>query len=187
MRRTFGIIAALVLAQITFGQTVEKKRMDVINDIIYNRMVDQSDAWWEDGDYPRIINMMWLLFIANPNDYEAATNLGWMLANIERYDDELAVYVKYRVSNPNNAEASFPEANFYFQKKAYAKVPPLLEASIKKSPHANSYRILAHSYDKLGLLQDAKRVWQAYLTKNPNDETAKNNLKKIEAKIKDSR
>ena len=187
MKRTLGIALAVAVAGVSFAQAPDKKRLEAIDTGIYNRFVDQSDVWWEDGDYPRIIQMLWILFLASPTDYESATNLGWMLANIEQYDDELAVYVKFRQSNPNDAEAPFPEANFYFQNKAYGKVPPLLEATLKKSPHANSYRILAHAYDKLGLLQDSKRVWQALITKEPTNETAKVNLKKVEAKIKDSR
>ncbi len=174
------------MAQSAFCQ-VDQKRMEIINDTIYNRFVDQSDGWWEDGDYPRIIQMLWILFLANPDNYETATDLGWMLANCERYHDELAVYVQYRQANPSDPEAAYPEANFYFQNKAYEKVPPLLEGTLKKGPHANSFRILAHAYDKMGLLQDSKRVWQVLIARDPKDEVAKQNLKRVEAKIKDSR
>jgi hypothetical protein len=36
----------------------------------------------------------------------------------------------------------------------------------------------------MNLLADSKRVWQLYLEIAPNDKTAKNNLGKIEKKIK---
>lgn len=159
-------------------------RLDIIDTAIHNRFVDQSDLWFDDGDFPRIIQLLWLEYEGNPYDYELATDLGYMLQNVEQYDKALAVYVRYRQDNPQDPDAPWPEANFYFSKKVYARVPPLLERSISKKPHPNSYRILAHSYDRMGLFVDAKRIWTTYLKRFPNDEQAKNNLRKVEAKIK---
>lgn len=159
-------------------------RMDVIDTCIHNRFVDQLDQWHDDGDYPRIIQLLWIEYESNPSDYELATDLGFMLQNVEQYDRALAVYVRYRTENPNDPDAPWPEANFYFSKKIYAKVPPLLEKSLARKPHPNSYRILAHSYDHMGLYNDAKRIWETYLRRFPTDDVAKQNLKKVEAKIK---
>lgn len=159
-------------------------RMLVIENAIHNRFVDQSDQWFEDGDFPRIIQLLWIEYEARPNDYEIATDLGYMLQNVEQYDRALAVYVRYRTENPKDPDAPWPEANFYFSKKAYAKVPPLLERSIGRKPHPNSYRTLAHSYDRMGLFADAKRIWETYLKRFPADETAKAQLRKIDSKIK---
>lgn len=159
-------------------------RLDVIWNAMQSRLTDQLDYWYDDGDYPRCIQLLRVIAEANPDDYEAATDLGYMLGNVESYDEELAVYIKYRRDNPDNVDAPFPEANFYFTHKVYSKVPPLLEPTLKNGPHANAYRILAHSYERLGLLKDSKRVWDTYLGVNPKDETAKANLRRVEGKMK---
>jgi len=184
MKRLFVVIGIGVAALGFAEKKADAARLQVIENAIHNRFVDQNDQWFEDGDYPRIIQLLWIEYEARPNDYELATDLGWMLQNVEQHDKALAVFVRYRTENPQDPDAPWPEANFYFSKRVYAKVPPLLEKSITKKPHPNSYRILAHSYDRMGLLGDARRIWETYLKRFPNDETAKAQLKKVEAKIK---
>ena len=97
--------------------------------------------------------------------------------------EALALYVEYRKTNPMQIGSSFPEANFYFQHKAYAKVPGLLEPRIGKLSDPNSYRLLAHSYERLGMLTDAKRIWEAYIVRAPEDAPAKNNLERVSKKL----
>lgn len=184
MRTVILAIGILMTALSVADKDRTPARMAVIETAIHNRFVDQSDQWFEDGDFPRIIQLLWIEYEANPKDYEAATDLGYMLQNVEQYDKALAVYVRFRTENPNDPDAPWPEANFYFSKKAYAKVPPLLERSITRKPHPNSYRILAHAYDRMGLFADAKRIWETYLKRFPSDETAKAQLRKVDAKIR---
>jgi hypothetical protein len=51
-------------------------------------------------------------------------------------------------------------------------------------PHANNYRTLAHAYERMNQLQDSKRVWQAMLLVYPKDLPAKNNLERVEKKLR---
>ena len=158
-------------------------RQDVIWDSAHNRFVTQLDYWFDDGDFPRCIQLLKVMSDLDPDDYETATDLGWMLENVEQYDAALAVYVKYKKDNPREADAPFPEANFYYKQKLFAKVPSLLEPSLLLKPHPNSWRLLAHSYEKLGMLADSKRVWNSYLRLFPTDEAGKGNLRRVEGKI----
>lgn len=182
-----ALIAALMAAGTMAGSThpPQKSRMDAIWNSAYNRMVKQHDYWFDAGDFPRIINSLRLMNGVYPEDYETATNLGWLLESTEENDEALVVYMRYSKENPENPDAPYPEGNFYFMKKAYAKVPPIIEPSIKgKAPHPNSFRILAHSYEKLGLFKDSQRVWQALLALTPNDQAARLNLQRVENKLK---
>lgn len=177
-----GLVALGALAMAA-PQPKKQPRQDLIWDVAHNRFVDQLDYWFEDGDFPRCVQLLKVMSDLNPTDYEIATDLGWMLENIEMPDEALAVYVRFRKQNPKDADASFPEANFYYKQKLYAKVPALLEPTLAMKPHGNSYRILAHSYEKMGQLADSKRVWAAYVRSNPSDETAKANLRRVEGKL----
>ena len=63
-------------------------------------------------------------------------------------------------------------------------MPPILEEAIKNDKvHPNNFRLLAHSYERLGKLNDAKRVWDRYISLAPGDLPAKVNLKRVEGKI----
>lgn len=185
MKVWVGIVMAACAATALAGQPKKKQtpHESVIWDTIHNRFVSQLDYWFDDGDYPRCIQLLRVMYGLDPDDYESATDLGWMLENIEQYDEALSVYVKFRKENPTDADAPFPEANFYFRQKLFAKVPPLLDPSLTLKPHPNSWRILAHSYEKLGMFGDSKRVWTGYLKLHPDDEPAKLNLKRVEGKI----
>lgn len=176
-----GCIAAVAASA---SQGTEKERMDAIWGAAAFRMVEQGDVWFDKGEFPKIVQLLRIHNHLEPNNYEIATNLGWMLQNIEMNNEALSVYVRYKNLNPQDPDGPLPEANFYFFKKLYAKVPALLEPSLKKKPHPNSYRLLAHSYDRMNMLADSKRVWELYIKRFPNDDAAKNNLRRVEAKIK---
>lgn len=177
------ILATSTIISSHAAAVTEQDRLNVIRNSIQNRFTTQLDFWYEEGDFPRCIELLKLIYKQDPTDFEAATDLGWMLGNVERYDEELATYIGFRKANPKMPDAPFPEANFYFSKKLYSKVIPLLAPSLKLKPHGNSYRILAHSYERMGLLTDSKKTWNTYLASNPTDETAKANLRRVEGKI----
>jgi tetratricopeptide (TPR) repeat protein len=160
-------------------------RVRAIWQAAHSRLELQNDYWFEAGDFPRTIQALRVMQNLYPYDYDSITNLGWLLESTEQWDEALAVYIRYGKDNPDDPDAHLPEANFYFMKKAFAKVPPLLEPSISKKPHANSYRILAHSYERLGLLKDSARIWNAFIAASPSEApAAKVNLARVERKMK---
>jgi tetratricopeptide (TPR) repeat protein len=186
MRFLLLSLGFLALSASSGAQVVDTKRVDEIWSIAQDRMVRQNDIWFDGGDYPRIIQCLRFQHAIFPSDYDVATNLGWMLENVEEWDMALAVYIEYRNQNPNDPDAPYPEAYFYFSKRAYDKIPPLLEPTLNKKPHPdpNTFRTLAHAYERLNLYTDAQRVWKAYLALAPNDAAAKANLAKVERKLK---
>ncbi len=156
MKRIWGIALVLIVAGSAMaGQQGQPSRVDAIWNHAVDRLNSQTDQWFEDGDFPRVINLCKVLYALYPSDYEVATNLGWMLENIEKWDEALAIYIKFRHENPGNPDSAWPEANFYYMKKAYQKVPPILEPTLKMSskPHPNSFRTLAHAYERMNQLQ----------------------------------
>lgn len=157
-------------------------RIDQIWQAADERMARQVDLWFKDGDYPRLIQLLRFRSELFPGDYEIWTDLGWMLENVEDLAAALSVYRNFRERNPGEKDAPYPEANFYFQKKQFAKVPPLIEPTIGKDPHPNSYRILGHAYEQMGKFQDSARIWETYLKRHPDDEAAKRNLERVRAK-----
>ncbi len=177
-------LAALISVVGAASQKPDPKRMEALWGAATDRLTKQDDAWFLVGDYPRIVENLRYMHELDPNDYETATNLGWMLENIERSDEALAVYIDYRKKNPNVGGSEFPEANFYYQHKLYSKVPPLIEPRIAaRHATANTFRILAHAYEKLNLFSDAKRTWNEYIAVEPNDAAAKANLSRVDKKL----
>ena len=159
-------------------------RLGEIWNAVDDRVSRQIDVWFDGGDFPKSIHL--LLFEATywPHNYDVATNLGWMLENVEEWDSALEVYKQYYKNNPQDKDRALAEADYFFRRKQYAKVPDLLEPVLKLNPHANNFRILAHAYERLNRFDDAKRVWQEYLDFVPDDASAKVNLARVVRKLK---
>lgn len=174
----------LTVAPIAPAAKPDEQRMNTIWRSAHGRLEKQNDFWFDQGDFPRCIHALRLINSIFPTDYESATNLGWLLESTEQYEEALVTYIRFNKENPGDPDAPYPEANFYFMKKVYAKVPALIEPTLKGKPHANSFRILAHSYERLGMLSDSMRVWDSYIALMPEDGAAKNNRTRVEKKIK---
>jgi predicted Zn-dependent protease len=180
------VVAALCAVAATSAQDADPKRVDEIMGVAFTRLKRQTDVWFHEGDYPRTIQLLKLHYRLAPRDYDTATNLGFLLESTERDAEALETYVSMRVLNPQQPDAGWPEANFYYAKKAYEKVPPVLERAIRAGDQEpNTFRTLAHAYEKMNMMSDAKRIWELYLAKQPSDLAAKANLTRVLKKLKE--
>jgi tetratricopeptide (TPR) repeat protein len=162
-----------------------KDRVDAIWSYADARLDSQMDTWFDDGEFPKDIQLLRLTTQLRPSDYESWTNLGWMLENVQDWDGALQVYKEYQANNPHDSDGALPLGEYYFRMKKFALVPPLFEPAIARRPHPhpNVFRILAHSYERLGKFSDAERVWKSYIAIAPKDDAAKNNLMRVEKKL----
>ena len=184
-------VAAMALCILTtaaaFAQKVtEQQRLDSIWYAATNRMSQQCDLWYKHGEYLRCVQLLKIETTLIPYDYDSVSLLGWFQQSTDDEAGELATYVAFRQNNPTDPLGAYLEAFYYYRKHLYAKVVPLLEPLIKETPppDPNVFRELAHCYEDMGLFADSKRVWEAYLAISPNDPAAKNNLARVEKKLK---
>jgi tetratricopeptide (TPR) repeat protein len=199
MLKAVALVAVVATAAVAFAgppvthpdndhqsERAELKRVPAILDLVRDTATHQHDAWFTDGDFPRAIQSLKVLNKLFPHDYQLVTDLGWMLENVHDEGTAIVVYKEYAKTFPDDPEAAYPEAEFYFRNKLFSKVPPIIEPSLKlkSRPHPNSYRMLARSYEKLGLFEDAKRVLDTYLAIAPTDGQAKANRERITKKLR---
>ena len=179
-------VGAAFAQQTSATKLTEQQRLDSIWYAATNRISNQEDLWFEHGDYLPCIQLLKLETAILPYDFDSVGQLGWLQESTDDGAGALATYIAYRQKNPNDPDGPYLEAQYYYRKELYPKVPPLLEPLIKLSPppHPNVYRELARSYEKMNLLADSKRVWQAYLAVDPTDQAAKTNLDRVEKKLK---
>ena len=159
--------------QLGTAKTEEERAMRAVEE----RFMAQTDAWFDQGDYWLVSQVLEMHVELHPSSYELVTNLGWMYGNMEDGTNELRVYVEYRNRYPENPEAWYPEAEFYFRQRVFKPVVNILEPTIAMTPkpHANTYRILAMSYRRMGMHKDAVRVYDELLKIDPTDAAAKMN------------
>ena len=180
--KLFSLAVLISLPLIVVAKPQGGARIDRIWAAAEQRFVMQSNSWWNDGDFLRCIQLLRFQAELKPDDYEVVSDLGWMLGNVEAYDEELATYLKYKSNKDAGLDANYPLASYYFTKKLYAYVPPLVEPMMKKKLEPNYYRMLANSYEKMGFLSDSERVWKVYLAQGVEDGQAKANLSRVQSK-----
>lgn len=147
-----------------------------------NRVVEEVDAAFEDGEFPKVISVLKVNYADNPRDYDNATNLGWMLENVEEYDQAEAFYKQFIVDNNNHVEAIYTLGNFYSMRRRYDDAIKTLEPTIQNAVHANSFRVLAKAYERVKKYSDAIRIWELQLKKWPDDGPAKANIDRVKKK-----
>lgn len=174
------VAAAILVSLPAMGQ---EDAADV-NEIVLsarNRISQNNDVWFRDGEFLPVIQSQNVLAEVNPHDEESWSNLEWMYFNISSIDMQWLVCRRFRQQNLNYADGPYYEAKLFYFNKSYAKVPALLEPSLKMTPppDGNVFRFLAHSYEKMGYYEDSLRVWDMYLKGNPKDSQAQKNRDKV--------
>ena len=184
--KKFLILLGLLGSSLAFGQENLSEADREILISMRNRMQMQQSQWFDDGDFPHAIRSLEFQVKVLPFDYEAVTNLSYMYKNVEDYGNELAILVWFKETFPNMPDSAYPLAEFYYLKRSYRMVVSLLSPVVEKFPnqHPNTYRILAHSYDRTGMFKQALATWDAYIKLAPNDEAAKVNRDKVQQKLK---
>jgi tetratricopeptide (TPR) repeat protein len=162
-------------------------RTQAIWDAAYNRMNQQIDVWFDDGDFPRATTLLKVQYELWPSDYEVATNLGWMHQNMQEWEDAQVVYRRYIAENPNDPDRALPMMTYHFQRRQFAEIIPWGEKYLSDKSHANMFRLLATSYERTGKLTESRAVWERYLKRAPNDGAAKRNLERVQKKISETR
>lgn len=158
-------------------------RIDAVWTAAYNRMNQQSDVWFENGDFPRVIQLLRFQRAAFPRDYEVTTNLGWMLENVEEREEATKVYDRYLAENPQDPDAALPLAQQAFLKKDYTRAAAIASRHLSPQAHPNLWRIAANSYDRLGQFAKSRDTWIEYLKHHPDDLAAQRNLARVTEKI----
>lgn len=187
MMRVGMILSLVIMAAVnSMAQTPEVASKEIMS-ALKTRVDMQRESFFSDGQFPNVAQSLELTLSFDMHQYERVTDLGWMYGSMEMPDKEIALYERFRKAFPQDPEASFPSADFYFRKREYEKIPPILEPSLKlpTKPHANSYRILANAYDRLQRYKDSLRIWDQYLEINPNDPAAIRNRNKVRDLAKD--
>lgn len=182
------LAATLLLSAQTGGANPAPDRTDAIWSYADARVARQVDAWFQDGDFPRCVGLLRLQASYAPNDYEVATNLGWLLESMRKDDEALAAYEVYGRDNPNDPDAKLPVAMLYNSRRKYEEMVKTLEPVIAqeatKRPHPNVYRLLAKGYERLKMYDRAIAIWELQLKRFPNDLPAKANIARVRAKMK---
>jgi tetratricopeptide (TPR) repeat protein len=157
-------------------------RLAQIDAAITARLERQHDVWFEQGEFPKTVQLLRFETELAPADYDTWTNLGWMQENVEQYPAAEATYERYRKLNPKDPDRSLPIAEYWFRKRQWATAIKQIERDLPGKVHPNAFRIVANSYERLKKYPESIRVWTEYIKRSPTDLAAQANLRRVAKK-----
>ncbi len=130
----------------------------------------QNDVYWHAGDYPRIIALDRIIVQVEPQFIECYTTAAWLMWSDGADADAEAFYKQCIHNNPGTSLAYYDYGFFLFNhqhryadaQQVFARSAALSDAGVL------DYRMLAHSYEKLGQYDKAVGVWRRIKARWPH-------------------
>jgi len=144
----------------------------------------QTDIYWHEGDYPRIIALDRVITEADPQFLEAYSTGGWLMDSLGRTKDAEAYYTLGTRNNPHAAYAFWNLGFFYFNTthnyaaaaRAFGQDTEQVEADL------NDWKMLAHAQEHAGQWDAAVATWHKIKARWPNGMSVDRLLRESEEK-----
>jgi tetratricopeptide (TPR) repeat protein len=153
-------------------------------DELWNR----TDYYWHRGDFPRIIALDRIIVEMDPGFMEPYSTGGWLM---ESAGDNTSAEKFYRLGAARNSDSSYMYYQlgmFYFNTtKNYKGALEAAQIGTTKSDAGiNDWRLLAHSYEKNGMLPECINTWQYIIKTFPDSGAARRNLERVQGLVAQS-
>jgi len=177
---TLPVLAAPKAAPASASQI----QVDGITARVVDKLWSQTDEYWHDGDYPRIIALDRVITQADPQFLEAYSNGGWLMDSLGRTADAEAYYKLGVTNNPHAAYAYWNLGFFYFNTtKDYAQAAHVFEMDTRQpDAELNDWKMRGHAQEKAGQWNKAVATWRAIKAKWPNGLGVDRQLRQAELK-----
>ena len=150
-------------------QAQSQVQVDGITARVVDKLWSQTDDYWHDGDYPRIVALDRVITQADPQFLEAYSNGGWLMDSLGRTADAEAYYKLGVANNPHAAYAYWNLGFFYFNTtKDYAKAAQAFERDTQQADaDINDWKMRGHAEEKAGQWDRAVATWRTIKAKWP--------------------
>jgi hypothetical protein len=187
-----AVVAAVGLTATAAGPVVAQEKdpdTDRVLEILYfaeARAMEEADAAFSEGDYPRVIQQQRIRYELRPWDDNLVSELIWMLGNVAYEGERVALALRFVDEHPELADRALPAAEMFMQRRLLLRIPSLLEADILRDPppHRNAYTILSSAYRRMGYDPDVVRVLDVALKHFPGDPVFLRNREAAEMRIR---
>jgi tetratricopeptide (TPR) repeat protein len=139
-----------------------------------------ADYYWHEGRYEDHVAICRFMMRADPGFPESYSAGGWLLENLGRNDEALAVYREGARRLPNDWRPLHDLGYFYFKQQRYPEAIETLQKATTLQPPTFVWHVLAHSYEKSGDIARSVETWRRCLELHPNDGAAGHNLRRLE-------
>jgi tetratricopeptide (TPR) repeat protein len=164
------------------GFRAARTQVDGITSRVVDALWVESDRFWHDGDYYRVVALNRVIVEADPrflDAYQNAAYLLWSLGDSPGADAFLRLGV---TRNPARYELYTEMGQHLFRTRRFRDALPYLKkgAAYKNAP-APAWATLAHCYERVGRLDEAIATWRQVVKRFPTFPSGPSNLRRAEA------
>jgi tetratricopeptide (TPR) repeat protein len=160
-------------------------QLEGIDANIAGNLFQRGDAYFDQGDYPRTVALDRIIVVADPGFLECYATGGWLMESLGRLKDAEAFYQDGIAKNPNSSYMEYSLGMFYFNTlKDYPSAVAVFQADARDPGSSDiDWKMLAHSYERIGQYQDAVAVWTEIKKRWPASPAVQYNLNKDLARV----
>jgi len=153
---------------------------DFIGDLIWVHI----DTYWHDGKWEDCMRLSRMNIELDPHFTEAYTNLAWLLANLDRDAEAIAVYREGIEANPGQYDIHHQFGMFYSRRHRYQEAVEQFRKSVANGAPQTWQHMLPSTLAKSGRKQEALSEWRALLKRFPGDVVAQHHIKSLETELR---
>jgi tetratricopeptide (TPR) repeat protein len=162
--------------------TSSKAQVNAVVDKVVDGLWEETDHFWHDGDYQRIVDLCRVIVEADPSFNEAYSNAAWLLWSLGDIPGADA-FLEFGINRtPSKGELYYEFGRHLYTTKRYPSAKPYLEKAVAY-PNAQPtwYSTLGHTYRQLKDYDNAVKTWAAVVEKFPTFVSGPPNLKRVQA------
>ena len=160
---------------------------DQTRDFLTNLLWEATDAYWHEGQWDECIRLCKQIVQLDPHFVEAYTGAAWMLWNLDRDDEAIAMFNEGIAANPDAFEIYHEFGMYYAQRKQYAKAVEQFRKSVEHNAPMHFQHMLPNTLEKMDRKEEALAEWRAILKRFPDDPIAKMHIEGLERALEAER
>lgn len=162
------------------SQEQSAKQIVGIANLVTDKLWVQTDVYWHEGDYNRIVDLCRIVAEADPSFNDTYSNAAWLLWSMGDTGGA-DLFLQHGIARSSKkGEVLFDFGWHLYNTKRYAQAEPYLSRSITyaDTPYP-AYAALGHTYRQLGKLDKSIQTWEKAVKKFPDMGAAKTNLDRV--------
>lgn len=170
------LILIVCLSTCSSAQNPFEDKTNLILDKVFDRLSDVSDNWFHRGEYLRVVQAHRMRIARDPTDLEAYFLAAWLLWSSGKSDEAQAMYSAAVQAAPESWEPYFEAGMHWSGRRDEHKAALWLISACTHGAPVRAWKMLSHTYRKLGEIQTALKVMEYAKIMDPTDDAIDRNL-----------
>jgi len=160
-----------------------EQRVAEARDFLTDLLWMHTEEHWHVGEWHECIRLCRQIVELDPHFVEAYTGAAWMLWNLGKDEEAIAVYRAGIAANPKAYELYHEFGMYYSYKKNWEQAVEQFRKSVECGAPMYFQHMLPNTLERAGRKREALEEWRALLKRFPQDPIAKRHIAALEKEL----